>query len=320
MESERKMDKIEEMDERDARNRELVRRYREGDEEALNLLMKENDGLLKKAFSRLKGLQEMKEDLLQEAGLEMIEAAESFDLQQNKVKFSTYVSDHAFWKMFKIADKESGGQLRRKTKKKQAENSEEEAEEKTQKVISLENEDIDSIPAAKGGNPENTVLRREYNAELEEYLNSGFLTAGEQAVIRGIVRGKENKEIGVRLYRGAWEIEKIKKRALEKVMYAEERERLFPEYAAPYPPDPSPENEGGIEYSAVLKEFLTDSGFLTAGEQAVLRGIAEGEGYDEIGARLHRKAREIEQIEKRALEKMKYARDREELFPRGYTD
>ena len=63
---------------------------------------------------------------------------------------------------------------------------------------------------------------------------------------------------------------------------------------------------------------MTVSGFLTAGEQAVMRGIEDGYGYVEIGARLHRKAWEIEKIEKRAREKMMYARDREELFPRGF--
>lgn len=314
MESERKMDKIGEMDERDARNRELVRRYREGDKEAGNLLLEENDGLLRGAVNSLKGFRHMEEDLsdlLQEAKLKMItEIAEKFDLQQNKTKFSTYA--------FKCLSRMVRDIVRRESKEEIS--LDKPVGEDGETLLDYMPIDMNSIPAAKGGNPENTVLRREYDAELEEYLNSGFLTAGEQAVIRGIVRGKESKEIGVRLYRGAWEIEKIKKRALEKVMYAEERERLFPEYATPYPPDPSPENEDGIEYSAVLKEFLTDSGFLTASEQAVLRGIAEGEGYDEIGARLHRKAREIEKMEIRALEKMRYARDREKLFPRGYAD
>ena len=36
--------KIDEKD-RDARNRELIRRFQEGDREALNLLLEENDGL-----------------------------------------------------------------------------------------------------------------------------------------------------------------------------------------------------------------------------------------------------------------------------------
>lgn len=113
------------------------------------------------------------------------------------------------------------------------------------------------------------------------------------------------------------EIEKMKKRALEKVMYAGEREELFPKYAAGYIFDLSLKNADGIKCNAALEEFLMDSGFLTASEQAVMRGIANGDGYDEIGVRLHRKAWEIEKIEKRAREKMMYAQDREELFPRG---
>lgn len=328
MGSENKKDKAGRIDERDARNRELIRRYREeGDREALALLLEENDGLLRKAVNRLKGFREMEEDLLQEARLEMAtKMVKDFDLQQDKVKFSTYASDRAFWKMFEIADKASNSQLRKSTKKRQ----EEETEEKSGKVIvSLDESigedgetlldlisiDANSISAKKGGNPENTVLRREYHAELEIFINNGFLTAGEQAVMRGIVRGEENKEIGARLHRRAWEIEKMKKRALEKTMYAAEREELFPEYTVRHTFGQSPENDSDTEYKAALEEFLTDSGFLTAGEQAVMRGIAKGEGYDEIGVRLHRKTREIEKMEKRALEKMRYVREREELFP-----
>ena len=305
------------MDERDVRNRELIRRFREGDKEALNLLLKENDGLLKKAVNRMKGFRYMEEDLLQEARLEMVtRMVEDFDLQQDKAKFSSYVSDHAFWKMYDIADRNSDGQLRRKTKIRQ----EEGAEEKAQNVISMEEADMDNIPAEKGGNPETTVLRREYDAELEKFIGDGFLTAGEQAVIRGIVRGKEMKEIGAGLNRRAWEIEKMKKRALEKVMYAGEWEELFPEYAARYSSDLWLKNEGDTRFNAAPEEFLTDSGLLTASEQMVMRGIAGGDGYEEIGARLNRKEWEIEKMEKRALEKMMYARDREELFPRGFTD
>lgn len=315
MGSEGKKDEAGKMDERDARNRELVRRCQEGDEEAWNLLFKENEGLLRMAVNRLKEFRYMEEDLLQEARQEMIRIVEDFDLQQNEVKFSTFAFNHVFWKLCKIADKESNGQLRKKTRIGQ----EEEVEEEVKKVIALEDVDIGSIPAAKGGNPENTVLRREYDAELEAYLNGGFLTAGEQAVLRGIVRGKDSKEIGARLYRREWEIEKIKKRALEKVMYAEEREALFPEYAAGYLSELSSKSEGDTKYSAVLEDFLKNSGFLTASEQAVMRGIAGGEGYDEIGAKLYREAWEIEKIEKKALEKMMYAREREELFPRGFV-
>ena len=335
MESEGKKDKTGKVD-RDARNRELVMRCREGDGEARNLLFKENDGLLKMAVNRLKGFRYMEEDLLQEARQEMIRIVEDFDLRQSGVKFSTYAFNRIFWKMCKIADKESSGQLRKKTKIRREEDGEErawkviameeaktgqgeKAEKTVVEVVTLKEEDIDSIPAAKGGIPENVVLRREYDAELEEYLNGGFLTAGEQAVIRGIVQGKKSKEIGARLYRREWEIEKIKKRALEKVMYAEERETLFPEYAAGYLSELSSKSEGDTKYNIVLEDFLKNSGFLTASEQAVMGGIASGEGYDEIGAKLYREAWEIEKIEKRALEKMMYVRDREELFPRGFV-
>lgn len=319
-------DKARKMDKRDARNRDLIRRYREGDKEALNLLLKENDGLLKEAANRLKGFRSMKEDLLQEGQLEMIRRAENFDLQQDKVKFSSYVFGYVFWKMFEFADKESNGQLRKRTKKRQ----EKDAEEKTEMVIVSLNEpigedgeslqdlipiEINSISAEKGGNPEKTVLRREYSAELEKFINSGFLTAGEQAVIRGIAKWKEYDEIGARLHRKVWEIEKIKKRALEKVMYAREREELFPEYTVRHSSELSLNNEGDTRYDAAWEEFLTDSGFLTASEQAVMRGIAKGDEYEEIGARLHRKAWEIEKMEQRALEKMMYARNVEELFP-----
>lgn len=90
MEPEAKKDKAVRAD-RDARNRELVRRYREGDGDAGDLLLRENDGLLRKAVSSLKGFRHMEEDLLQEARLKMItEIAEKFDLQQSKVRFSTY--------------------------------------------------------------------------------------------------------------------------------------------------------------------------------------------------------------------------------------
>ncbi len=308
MEPEAKKDKAVRAD-RDARNRELVRRYREGDGDAGDLLLRENDGLLRKAVSSLKGFRHMEEDLLQEARLKMItEIAEKFDLQQSKVRFSTYAFQCLSRMVSDIVHKEPKEEV----------SLDRPVGEDGETLLDLVPIDINSIPAEKGGNPENAVLRREYNAELEKFIGSGFLTAGEQAVIRGIVRGKENREIGVRLHRRDGEIEKMKKRALEKVMYAGEREELFPEYAARYIFDLSLKNEGDAKCSAALEEFLTDSGFLTAGEQAVMRGIADGDGYDEIGARLHRKAWEIEKIEKRAREKMMYARDREELFPRGF--
>lgn len=291
---------------KDARNRELVRRYREGDKEAGNLLLEENDGLLKKAVNSLKGLRHMEEDLLQEARLKMItEIAEKFDLQQNKVRFSTYAFQCLSRMVRDIVRKESKEEV----------SLDKPVGEDGETLLNLIPIDINSISTEKGGNPENTVLRREYNAELEKMIESGFLTAGEQAVIRGIVRGEENKETGIRLHRKEWEMAKMKKRALEKMMYAEEREELFPEYAAQYISDLSPEREGDTKSNAVLEDFLANSGFLTASEQAVMRGIADGDGYDEIGERLHREAWEIEKIEKRACEKMMYARDREELFP-----
>lgn len=294
---------------KDARNRELVRRYREGDKEAGNLLLEENDGLLRKAVNSLKGFRHMEEDLLQEARLKMItEIAEKFDLQQNKARFSTYVFQCVSRMVRDIVRKESKEEV----------SLDKPVGEDRETLLDFIPIDINSISAEKGGNPENTVLRREYYAELEKFIDSGFLTAGEQAVIRGIVRGKGNKEIGVGLYRKDGEIEKMKKRALEKVMYAGEREALFPKYAAGYIFDLSLTNEGDTKCNAALEQFLTDSGFLTASERAVMRGIAAGDGYDEIGARLHREAWEIEKIEKRAREKMMYAWDREELFPRGF--
>lgn len=335
MGSEGKKDNVGKIDEkdRDVRNRELIRRFREGDRGALNLLLEENEGLLKKAAGRLKGYQYMKEDLLQEARMEMIQLAADFDLQQDKVKFSSYAFDRVFWKMFKIADKASNGQLRKKTKIRQEEDAEEKAKKLIKDAVSLDRQigedgetllDITpDISAEKGRNPENTVLRREYNAELESFLNSGFLTAGEQAVIRGIADGDGYDGIAARLYRKAKEaeekekkakIEKIKRRALEKVMYAGEGEALFPEYAVRYPSDPSLKDENDSRYSAAPEKFLTDSGFLTASERAVMEGIARGEEYEEIGARLHRKTWEIEKIERRALEKIRYARNIEELF------
>lgn len=309
MELEVKKNIAEKIDERDARNRELVRRYREGDEEAGNFLLKENDGLLRKAVNSLKGFRHMEEDILQEARLKLItEIVEKFDLQQNKIKFSTYAFQCLSRMMRDMVRKESKEEV----------SLDKPVGEDGETLLDLIPIDINSIPAEKGGNPENTVLRREYYAELEKFIDSGFLTAGEQAVIRGIVRGKENKEIGVRLYRKDGEIEKMKKRALEKVMYTGEREELFPKYAAGYIFDLSYGNEDDTKRNAALEEFLTDSGFLTASEQAVMRGIADGDGYDEIGARLYRKAWEIEKIEKRVREKMMYARNREELFPRGF--
>ncbi len=54
MEPEAKKDKAVRAD-RDARNRELVRRYREGDGDAGDLRLIENDGLLRWACSSLKG-------------------------------------------------------------------------------------------------------------------------------------------------------------------------------------------------------------------------------------------------------------------------
>lgn len=294
---------------KDARNRELVRRYRDGDKEAGNLLLEENEGLLKKAVNSLKGFRHMEEDLLQEARLKMItEIAGKFDLQQNKVRFSTYAFQCLSRMVRDIVRKESREEV----------SLDKPVGEEGETMLDFIPIDINSISAEKGGNPENTVLRREYYAELEKFISSGFLTAGEQAVIRGIVRGKENKEICAGLYRKEGEIEKMKKRALEKVMYAGEREELFPKYAAGYIFNLSFGDKGGTKCNAALEEFLTDSGFLTASEQAVMRGIAAGDGYDEIGERLHREAWEIEKIEKRACEKMMYARDREELFPRGF--
>ena len=218
MEPEAKKDKAVRAD-RDARNRELVRRYREGDGDAGDLLLRENDGLLRKAVSSLKGFRHMEEDLLQEARLKMItEIAEKFDLQQSKVRFSTYAFQCLSRMVSDIVRKEPKEEV----------SLDRPVGEDGETLLDFIPIDINSIPAEKGGNPENTVLRREYNAELEKFIGSGFLTAGEQAVMRGIADGDGYDEIGARLHRKAWEIEKIEKRAREKMMYARDREELFP--------------------------------------------------------------------------------------------
>jgi len=72
-----------------SQNNELLKRVKEGDEEALDELVKNNMGLVKSIVTRFKDRGCDYEDLLQIGTIGMIKAARSFDFGYNTV-FSTY--------------------------------------------------------------------------------------------------------------------------------------------------------------------------------------------------------------------------------------
>ncbi len=72
-----------------AHNLELIRKYREGDNKALETLIEENIGLVKNIAKRFFGRGTEYEDIVQIGTIGMIKAAKSFDESYNTV-FSTY--------------------------------------------------------------------------------------------------------------------------------------------------------------------------------------------------------------------------------------
>lgn len=86
------------MSNQDSRNRELIKRYREGDKTALSELCKENTGFVRKVANDYYGVYGSdlpEDDLIQEGFIGLMKAADMYELESG-AKFLTY----AWWHIF----------------------------------------------------------------------------------------------------------------------------------------------------------------------------------------------------------------------------